>query len=332
VKSPVRWYASTPAETLARLRTSARGLTSAEAAQRLAEHGPNELEAKEGLVWWKLRLAQFQNVLIIILLLATGLSVALGHGLESLVIAVIVLFAVLLGFVQEYRAEKAIESLRRLAAPQATVLRDGVEAKVPAREVVPGNVIVLHAGDKVPADARLLEAVNLKADEAPLTGESVPVDKHAGALDGQLSIGDRKNLVHAGTVVTSGRGKAVVVATGMQTEFGRIAQLLSTVETGQTPLQENLDRVGSVLAKVALGVVAAIVALGLCAGSPSSRCFSSASRSRWRWCPRPCRPSSPSRSRSACSAWRSATRSSAGCRQWRRWAAPPSSARARRAR
>ncbi|MEW6434739.1 MAG: HAD-IC family P-type ATPase [Myxococcota bacterium] len=268
MNAPVRWYSLTPAETLARLHTSASGLTSAEAAQRLAEHGPNELEAKERVTWWKLLLEQFRNVLIIILLLATGLSVALGHGLESLVIAVIVLFAVLLGFVQEFRAEKAIESLRRLAAPQATVVREGEEVKVPARELVPGDVIVLHAGDKVPADARLLESVNLKADEAPLTGESVAVEKQEQALDGELGVGDRKDMVHAGTVVTYGRGRAVVVATGMQTEFGRIAELLSTVETGKTPLQKNLDRVGRVLAKVALVTVGGIVALGLVRGQP----------------------------------------------------------------
>ena len=262
------WFTLSAPEVLARLTSSEAGLTRAEAEKRLAEVGPNELQASERVQWWRLLLEQFKNVLILILLAATALSVVLGHGLESLVIAVIVLFAVLLGFIQEYRAEKAIDSLRKLAAPSATVLRDGQEQKVPAREVVPGDVIVLHTGDKVPADARLLESVNLKAEEAALTGESVPVEKHTEPLEGALSVGDRKNLVHAGTAVTYGRGRAVVVATGMQTEFGRIAQLLSTIETGRTPLQKNLDRLGSTLAKVAFVVVAAIVALGLFRGQP----------------------------------------------------------------
>lgn len=268
MNAPVRWYSLSVDEALSQLHSPAPGLTAAEAAKRLAEVGPNELEAKARVPWWKLLAEQFKNVLIIILLVATALSIALGHGVESIVIAVIVLFAVVLGFVQEYRAEKAIESLRRLAAPHATVVRDGEERKVAAREVVPGDVIVLHTGDRVPADARLLEAVNLKADEAALTGESVAVEKQSRALEGELSVGDRSNVVHAGTVVTYGRGRAVVVATGMQTEFGRIAQLLSTVETGRTPLQKNLDRVGRTLAKVAFVVVAAIVALGLFRGQP----------------------------------------------------------------
>ncbi|MEW5742351.1 MAG: cation-translocating P-type ATPase [Myxococcota bacterium] len=267
VSSPP-WHTLSPSDALARLATVATGLSSQEAARRLAETGPNELKASERTPWWRLLLEQFKNVLILILLAATGLSVALGHGLESLVIAVIVLFAVLLGFIQEYRAEKAIDSLRKLAAPNASVLRDGAEVRVPAREVVPGDVIILHTGDKVPADARLLEAVNLKTEEAALTGESVPVEKHTGRLEGELPVGDRKNVVHAGTAVTYGRGRAVVVATGMQTEFGRIAELLSTVETGKTPLQKNLDRVGSMLAKVALVMVALIVALGLFRGQP----------------------------------------------------------------
>ena len=262
------WHTLSMDEAMARLGSSPSGLTGAEAGKRLAAAGPNELKASERVSPWRLLLEQFKNVLILILLGATGLSIALGHGLESLVIAVIVLFAVLLGFVQEYRAERAIESLRKLAAPNALVLRDGQELKIPARDVVPGDVVMLHTGDRVPADGRLLEAVNLKAEEAALTGESVATDKHTDALVGELPVGDRKNLVHAGTALTYGRGRAVVVATGMQTEFGRIAQLLETVETSRTPLQKNLDRVGSVLARVALVVVGVIVALGLLRGQP----------------------------------------------------------------
>lgn len=193
----------------------------------------------------------------------------MGHGVESIVIAIIVLFAVLLGFIQEYRAERAIEALQQMAAPTAAVLRDGQEIRIPARDLVPGDVILLHTGDRIPADARLIEAINLQIEEAALTGESVPVEKHAHPLGrDNLPLGDRKNMVYAGTSATYGRGKALIVATGMRTEFGKIAQMLQTVETVRTPLQQNLDRVGGVLARAAFVVVALIVALGLLRGQP----------------------------------------------------------------
>ena len=274
MESVTPWHTLSTDDALSRLKSREKGLTDEEAATRLAEVGPNELRATERVAWWKILLAQFKNILILILLGATGLSVAVGHGLESLIIAVIVLFAVLLGFVQEYRAERAIESLKKLAAPNANVLRSGEEKKVPAREVVPGDVVVLHTGDRVPADGRLLEAINLQAEEAALTGESMPIEKHTRPLPGDgLPVGDRKNIVHAGTALTYGRGRAVVAATGMQTEFGRIASLLDSVETAKTPLQKNLDRVGSVLAKVALVVVALVVGLGLFRGQPFIEMF-----------------------------------------------------------
>ena len=246
-----------------------RGLSTAEAARRLAEFGPNELQAAHRISPWTLLIEQFKNVLIIILLIATAVSALLGEGVDAIAIAVIVLFAVGLGFIQEYRAERAIEALRQMAAPTATVIRDGEENEVAAREVVPGDITLLRAGDKVPADARLVEAINLQVEEAALTGESVPVEKHIAPLpDAGLALGDRKNVVYAGTAATYGRGSAVIVATGMQTEFGKIAQLLQTVETGKTPLQENLDKVGSLLARAAFVIVAIIVALGLFRGQP----------------------------------------------------------------
>src|SRR5687767_5868433 len=263
------WHTLTVDQTLEKLQSSARGLTVAEAARRLNEFGPNELQAAGRISPWTILLEQFKNVLIIILLLATALSAFLGHGVEAIAITVIVLFAVVLGFVQEFRAERAIEALREMAAPTATVLRDGVESEVPARELVPGDVILLRAGDRVPADARLLEAANLQVEEAALTGESVPVEKHTAALPtAELGVGDRRNMVYAGTAATYGRGRAAVAATGMSTEFGQIAQMLQTVETGKTPLQENLDKVGRALAIGALVVVALIVVLGLVRGQP----------------------------------------------------------------
>jgi Ca2+-transporting ATPase len=264
------WHQFTVADALERAQSNREsGLTAAEAARRLVEHGPNELQAAHGVSPLEIVAAQFKNLLIIILLIAVGLSVAFGHGLEALVIGIIVLLAVLLGFVQEYRAERAIEALRQIAAPTASVLRDGRELELPARDLVPGDVIRLSAGDRIPADARLVEAVNLQVDEAPLTGESVPVEKHTAVLTGDnLPVGDRRNMVYSGTAATYGRGSAVVVATGMRTEFGKIAQLLQTVETSKTPLQENLDRVGRVLAIGALAIVLVIVALGLFRGQP----------------------------------------------------------------
>jgi len=264
------WHKQEITKVLQELNTDAiTGLSEAEAARRLAEAGPNELEAAGQVSPWAILFGQFKNVLIVILFIATALSAFLGHGIEAIAIAVIVIFAVLLGFVQEYRAERAIEALRQMAAPAATVLRGGEERDIPARNLVPGDIILLTAGDKIPADGRLTEAINLQVEEAALTGESVPVEKHTAPLanDG-LAVGDRKNMVYSGTVATYGRGRAVVVATGMQTEFGKIAQLLQTVETGKTPLQENLDKVGHALARAAFVVVLIIVALGLFRGQP----------------------------------------------------------------
>jgi len=268
------WHALSPGEILSYLQASPDGLPGSEATKRLAQYGPNELTAARRVSPWALLLEQFKNVLIVILLVATTLSAFVGHGVEAIAIGVIVLFAVLLGFVQEYRAERAIEALREMAAPTATVLRDDEEMDVPAREVVPGDIILLRAGDKIPADGRLLEAINLQLDEAALTGESIPVSKHTAPLsNGQLAVGDRRNMVFSGTTATYGRGRALVVATGMQTEFGKVAQLLQTVETGKTPLQENLDKVGKSLARVAFIVVAVIVVLGLLRGQPFIEMF-----------------------------------------------------------
>ncbi|MGH9903044.1 MAG: cation-translocating P-type ATPase, partial [Pyrinomonadaceae bacterium] len=263
------WHTLTVESTFERLDSSTRGLTAAEAARRLADVGPNELQAAARVSPWKILLEQFKNVLIVILLFATALSAFLGHGVEAIAITVIVLFAVLLGFVQEYRAERAIDALRQMAAPAATVLRDGREGRVPARDLVPGDLILLATGDKVPADVRLAEAINLQTVEAALTGESAPVEKHTRPLDDpESAVGDRKNMAYAGTVVTYGRGRAVVAATGMGTEFGKIARMLESVETAKTPLQKNLDRVGHTLARAAVVVVLVIVALGLFRGQP----------------------------------------------------------------
>jgi Ca2+-transporting ATPase len=245
------------------------GLSEKKAVARLEQYGPNVLHTTPPPSPLKLLLSQFSNVLIITLLVATLLSAFLGHALEAVAIAVIVLFAVLLGFIQEFRAEKAIEALRRMAAPSTTVIRDGQERIVPAKEIVPGDIVLLASGDRIPADGRLIEAVNLRVDEAPLTGESLPSEKDSSVvLLSETAVGERRNMVFAGTSVVYGRGRIVVTATGMETEFGRIAGMLQRVETEKTPLQKNLDKVGTSLARAALMIVVVIVALGVMRGQP----------------------------------------------------------------
>jgi P-type Ca2+ transporter type 2C len=245
------------------------GLSREEARRRLDEYGPNELETGQVVAPWRLLLDQFKNVLILILLAAVGLSIALGHATEAIVIGAIVLLAALLGFVQEFRAERAIEALRRMAAPTATVLRDGREVDVPARELVPGDVLLLRAGDKLPADGRLAESVNLQVEESALTGESMPVEKQTVEVAGaDVPVAERVNMVYSGTAITYGRGSALVVATGMETEFGGIARMLETIERAKTPLQLSLDRVAVILARVAIVVVLLVVGLGLVRGQP----------------------------------------------------------------
>ena len=263
------WHALSIPEVLSPLNSTCNGLTPDEVKVRQDQYGWNELTVTKKISPWLILYEQFKNVLIVILLIATVFSFFLGHRIEAVAIAVIVLFAVVLGFLQEYRAEKAIDALKKMAAPLATVIRNGKEIDIPAKDLVPGDIIVLHEGNKIPADARLFESMNLKVEEAALTGESLPVEKHIETLiDENLALGDRKNLVFAGTVVTYGRGKAIVVGTGMNTEFGKIAKMLQTVETSRTPLQKNLDKVGHILARAAFVVVALIVALGLFRGQP----------------------------------------------------------------
>jgi P-type Ca2+ transporter type 2C len=249
--------------------TATSGLDASEAARRLDTYGPNELQVLERASAWRTLAAQFRNVLILILLVAALVSGLLGHALEAIAIAVIVSFAVLLGFLQEHRAERALEALKKMAAPFAYVIREGAEQRIATRDVVPGDVVVLRAGHRVPADSRIVRAVNLAIDEAALTGESAPVDKTDAELsEDRLPVADRRNMAFAGTVVTNGRGQGIVIATGMSTEFGRISGLVQTVEAGRTPLQESLDRLGRTLGKAALCLVALIAAIGLSRGLP----------------------------------------------------------------
>ncbi len=268
------WHTLATEAAVATLHSAPTGLATAEAARRLAEHGPNELATQQRVSAWQTFADQFKNVLILILLSATIVSGFLGHTLEATVITIIVLFAVVLGFIQEHRAGRALEALREMAAPTARVVRDGDETVVPARELVPGDVVIVRMGDRVPADARVLQSINLTVDEAALTGESAAVEKTVAALgDAALPVGDRRNMMYAGTIAAYGRGQALVVATGMATEFGQIARLVESVDAGRTPLQENLDRLGATLGKAALAVVALVVIVGLGRGLPVIEMF-----------------------------------------------------------
>ncbi|HMF97763.1 MAG TPA: cation-translocating P-type ATPase [Vicinamibacterales bacterium] len=267
--SGAAWQTQTVETVLDAFETSSSGLLIDEAARRLDRYGPNELQSVEHPGAWATLAAQFQNALIVILLAATAVSALLGHSLEAIVIAVIVAFTVVLGFVQEHRAGRALDALKKMAAPRAHVMRAGIEREIQSSAVVPGDMLVLRTGDRVAADGRVTLAMNLALDESVLTGESTAVRKSAAALPGSdLPIGDRRNIVYAGTVVTSGRGLAVAVATGMSTEFGRISALVQHVDAGSTPLQENLDALGLALSRAAIAVVAAVVVLGLFHGLP----------------------------------------------------------------
>ncbi len=263
------WHTLSAQEVLRLLGASLEGLSEAEAQERLKRFGPNELGQVKTTPAWKIFLDQFKSILIVILLVAAVVSYFLGEHLDAIVITVIVFACAVLGFVQEWRADRAVAALRAMATPEATVRREGRDKKIPAREVVPGDILVLSAGDKVAADARLLEAINLQVDEAPLTGESVPVEKKADlTFPEDTSLGDRRNMVFASTTVTYGRGVAVVVATGKDTEFGRIAGLIQAIEEEKTPLEERLEVIGRWLGGISLGICALAVVIGLSKGYP----------------------------------------------------------------
>lgn len=257
-------YHALPVEDVLKdLKTSMVGLTEDEAKRRLEKFGPNELVSEKGPSPLKIFAAQFKSILIVILLFATALSAVIGELIDAVVIVAIVIAAITLGFVQEYRAEKSLEALKRMLAPMVTVLRGGEEKNVPSSEVVPGDMLILNAGDKVAADARVAEAVNLQVNEASLTGESMPVFKDPKPVRKGAPLPERKSMVFAGTVVTYGKGKAVVTATGMMSEFGKIAKEVTAVKEEKTPLETRMDEVGKFLGVVCLTVCFAVAGVGV---------------------------------------------------------------------
>jgi Ca2+-transporting ATPase len=248
------------------LNTSEAGLSSKDAENRLEKYGKNELKEEEKTSVVKLFLSQFKSFLILILMAAALASGFLGELVDAFVILFTVILAGVLGFVQEYRAEESIKLLKSLTSPEALVVRDGKEVKIPSSLLVPGDILILQAGDRIPADARLLEALSLEIDESSLTGESIPVGKSTDIFPTETPQPDRKNMAYTGTSVTYGRGKAVITATGMSTAFGKLAGLLGEIEREKTPLQEKLDQFGRWLGIATLIVVAFVAILGIFQG------------------------------------------------------------------
>ena len=246
---------------------SSSGLSSAEARQRLAEFGPNLLAHEDGPSQWQRLLGQFKSPVVLLLLVACVISALLGELADAIAIGAIVALNAVVGFVQEYRAERAMQALRAMTAPRARVVRDGQTTTVAATEVVPGDLLLLDAGDIVAADARLEEANRLATNEAPLTGESAQVEKSSQPAPQGAPLAERTDSVFMGTSVANGTGRAVVFATGMRTELGKIATLLGSAEDSSTPLQTRLAQVSKVLLYVCLGIVAAVAAAGLLRGA-----------------------------------------------------------------
>jgi P-type Ca2+ transporter type 2C len=258
---PESWYSQSIDRVMSSLQVTPAGLGAREARERLTRYGPNELVAKKGRSALRMFLDEFRDVFILLLVSASALSAILGETADATVIGAIVILVALTGFIQEYRAEKAIEAMRKLTAPKAHVVREGKDVVLPAREIVPGDVLVLESGDLVAADARLLEAVELKTGEAVLTGESAPVDKGVATLEDATAISERRNMVFAPTHVVYGRGRAVVTSTGMGTEFGKIAEIVQAEREEAPPLQRKLDQFAKKMAKVVVVVVVTIFAL-----------------------------------------------------------------------
>jgi len=271
----IAWYRLGAEETVARLASDLeRGLSAAEAAARLAEHGPNVLAEAQRSSLAAIFFGQLADFMILVLLAAAAISGFIGEPRDTIAILVIVILNAVLGTVQQVRAERAVAALQRMAAPDAKVRRDGELRTVPARELVPGDLVVLEAGNVVPAELRLLAVADLQTDESALTGESHPVDKSTAALEAdELPVGDRRNLAFRGTHVTRGRGTGVAVATGMATEIGRIAGMLESEKGVKTPLQRRLARFGRHLALAVLGICAVVFVAGLLQGQPAILMF-----------------------------------------------------------
>lgn len=270
-----QWHTLDIEETAKRLETSlTEGLSSAQAKERLKQFGPNELESKGRKSILSMLLEQLSDFMVIILIAAAVISGLRGELTDAVIILLVVIINAVLGVIQENKAENALAALKKIAAPHAKVKRDGTIDVIPASGLVPGDLVVLETGDFVPADLRLIESSNLKIQEAALTGESVPVEKDTAALeDVEIPLGDRVNMAYTSSLVTYGRGSGIVVGTGMNTEIGKIAEMIQTEEEMKTPLQKKLEALGKTLAIAALAACAVIFLVGILYGKEIHRMF-----------------------------------------------------------
>ncbi|MFW5996021.1 MAG: cation-translocating P-type ATPase [Halanaerobiaceae bacterium] len=248
--------------------TRDRGLNSSEVEKRLSEYGYNELKETGKISPWDIFIDQFKNIIVILLLAATGLSLSIGEYLEAAAVLVVILINALFGFFTEYRAQKSVRALKDMVTTKAKVIRKGKLQEIDSKEVVPGDILVVEEGDRITADGRLLEADNLAVDEAALTGESKPVGKSSGPLKEKVPLAERKNMVYMGTAVTRGNGVVVVTGTAAETEMGRIGSMLEETVNERTPLEEKLDQLGRSLVGITLGVAAVVAVMGVVTGNP----------------------------------------------------------------
>lgn len=272
------WYQQSVKEVSEALNTNVEtGLTALEAKKRLEEFGPNELTHKKGPGLFQMFINQLKDYMIAILIIASIVSILVGEYTDSIIIIAIVIINAILGVSQEYRAEKALAALKKMSAPNAQVIRDGAALTVASSEVVPGDLVVLETGDYIPADVRLVKSINLKVEEAALTGESVPVDKHADAtLQGDIGLGDQINSGFMSTIITYGRGTGIVTSTGMKTVMGGIATMIQDVPQEDTPLQKKLTQMGKLLGTACLVICGVVFLLGLLRGEDILKMFMTA--------------------------------------------------------
>ncbi len=265
----MKWHQKTAEEVVKELNSSVSGLNLEDAAKRLELYGPNELKVKKKKNPFMMFLDQFKDFLIIVLIAAGIIAGIVGKPTDVAAIMAIVILNAIIGFIQEYRAEKAMEALKMMASPSATVVRAGAPHTIPASKIVPGDVVLVEAGQIIPADMRLFEVANLKIEEAALTGESVPVEKHLAPIqDKHLPLGDRKNMAYQGTIVTYGRASGIVTATGMETEMGKIATMLQEEKELKTPLQQRLAVFGKKLAIAIMVICGIVFVAGMMRGEP----------------------------------------------------------------
>ena len=256
-------YLKRKEEVLKDLNTSAEGLSSEQAAKVLQEKGPNMLQEGKKKSTLEVFFSQFKDLLVVILIIAAIISMISGNTESTIVIFVVIILNAILGTVQHKKAEKSLESLKSLSSPSAKVLRDGQKIEIPSQDVVPGDIVMLEAGDMVVADGRILENFSLQVNESALTGESTNVDKMDGELEGELPLGDRVNMVYSSSLVTYGRANVVVTGTGMETEIGKIASLMNATKEKKTPLQISLDQFSSKLAIIIIAICVIVFGLSL---------------------------------------------------------------------